>query len=171
MLCAFVKCAMVSAKRPKFLLFSTAQVRNEYLRSYLNCCTIVNLKTRKRSNTLKGSQRMGDGRIFLKNRLASLFNDDLSNEPNFGRIHLAGQCLRISGPENGLIWIWNLFQLGFIGSTWQNLCLISFAWLTVVLSVYVQVADFGGSMVLQPTILIMARPGNEYLLDPGFSCL
>jgi hypothetical protein len=29
----------------------------------------------------------------------------------------------------------------------------------------VQVADFGGSMVLQPTILIMARPGNEYLLD------
>ena len=28
-----------------------------------------------------------------------------------------------------------------------------------------QVADFGGSMVLQPTILIMARPGNEYVLD------
>ena len=30
MLCTFVKCAMVLAKRPKFLLFSTAQVRNEY---------------------------------------------------------------------------------------------------------------------------------------------
>jgi hypothetical protein len=35
---------------------------------------------------------MGDGRIFPKNRRASLFNDDLWNEPNFGRIHLAGQC-------------------------------------------------------------------------------
>jgi len=29
---------------------------------------------------------MGGGRIFLKT-----FNDELSNEPNFGRIHLAGQ--------------------------------------------------------------------------------
>jgi hypothetical protein len=28
----------------------------------------------------------------LKNHSASLFNDDLSNEPNFGQIHLAGQC-------------------------------------------------------------------------------
>ncbi len=36
---------------------------------------------------------MGGGQIFLKNRRASLFNDDLSNEPNFGRIHLAGQYL------------------------------------------------------------------------------
>ena len=36
------KYAMVLAKRPQLLLFSTAQVRNEYLRSYLNCCTIVN---------------------------------------------------------------------------------------------------------------------------------
>ncbi len=35
----------------------------------------------------------------------------------------------------------------------------------------VQVADFGGSMVLQPTILIMVRPGNEYLLGPGFSSI
>ncbi len=30
---------------------------------------------------------------FSKNLLASLFNDDLLNEPNFGRIHLAGQYL------------------------------------------------------------------------------
>jgi hypothetical protein len=30
MLCTFVKCAMVLAKRSQFLLFSTAQVRNEY---------------------------------------------------------------------------------------------------------------------------------------------
>ncbi len=40
--------------------------------------------------TLKGSHSMRDGRIFLKDFLTSLFNDDLSNKPNFGRIHLAG---------------------------------------------------------------------------------
>jgi hypothetical protein len=36
---------------------------------------------------------MGDVRIFLKNRHDSNFNKDLSNVPNFGRIHLAGQYL------------------------------------------------------------------------------
>jgi hypothetical protein len=36
---------------------------------------------------------MGGGRIFLKTYRASLFNEDLWNEPNFGRIHLAGQYL------------------------------------------------------------------------------
>ncbi len=36
---------------------------------------------------------MGGERIFLKTFRASLFNEDLSNEPNFGRIHLAGQYL------------------------------------------------------------------------------
>jgi hypothetical protein len=81
------------SKTPSISYFSTAQVHNEYLHSYLNCCTIVNWKTMKRSNTLKGSQRMEGGRIFLKNPRACLFNDDLSNEPNFGRIHLAGQYL------------------------------------------------------------------------------
>jgi hypothetical protein len=34
---------------------------------------------------------MGGGQIFLKNHCAALFNEDLSNEPNFVRIHLAGQ--------------------------------------------------------------------------------
>jgi hypothetical protein len=34
---------------------------------------------------------MGDERIFLKILRASLFIEDLSNEPYFGRIHLAGQ--------------------------------------------------------------------------------
>jgi hypothetical protein len=46
--------------------------------SYLNCCT-----TRRRSNTLKGSQRIWGGQIFLKTFHTSLFNEDLSNEPNF----------------------------------------------------------------------------------------
>ncbi len=37
---------------------------------------------------------MGGGRIFLKNlRDTPLINKDLSNEPNFGRIDLAGQYL------------------------------------------------------------------------------
>ncbi len=30
---------------------------------------------------------------FFKNLSRSLVNEDLSNEPNFGRIHLAGQYL------------------------------------------------------------------------------
>ncbi len=34
---------------------------------------------------MKGSQRMGGGRIFLKTFHSSPFKDDLSNEPNFGR--------------------------------------------------------------------------------------
>jgi hypothetical protein len=36
---------------------------------------------------------MGARRIFGKIFLASLFNEDLWNEPNYGRIHLAGQYL------------------------------------------------------------------------------
>jgi hypothetical protein len=36
---------------------------------------------------------MWGGRIFLKTLRAKLFNANLSNEPNFGRIHLAGQYL------------------------------------------------------------------------------
>ncbi len=37
---------------------------------------------------------MGGGRIFLKSLRDTCFNKDLSNEPNFGRIHLAGQYLK-----------------------------------------------------------------------------
>jgi hypothetical protein len=36
---------------------------------------------------------MMGGRIFLKTFRTSSFNDELSNDPNFGRIHLAGQYL------------------------------------------------------------------------------
>ncbi len=39
--------------------------------------------------TLKGSQRIGDGWIFLKTLRAFLFNNDLSNEPNFSRIYIS----------------------------------------------------------------------------------
>jgi hypothetical protein len=37
----------------------------------------------------------GDGRTFSKNLCASLFNDDLLNEPNFGQTHIAGQYLLV----------------------------------------------------------------------------
>jgi hypothetical protein len=69
------------------------QVRNEYLRSYLNWWHNWQLKNRRHSHTLKGSHSMGDGRIFLKTRRDASFNKDLSNEPNFHWIHLAGQYL------------------------------------------------------------------------------
>ncbi len=36
---------------------------------------------------------MGNGRIFLKSLGDASFNKDLSNEPNFERIHLTGQYL------------------------------------------------------------------------------
>jgi hypothetical protein len=36
---------------------------------------------------------MGGGRIYLKNLRDTAFNKNLLNEPNFGRINLAGQYL------------------------------------------------------------------------------
>ncbi len=45
---------------------------------------------------------MGGGRIFLKTFRASLFIDDLSNEPNFGRNHLAGQYVPLMGEKRAL---------------------------------------------------------------------
>ncbi len=41
----------------------------------------------------EGLSEDGGRWIFLKTFRASHFNEDLSNEPNFGRIHLAGQYL------------------------------------------------------------------------------
>ncbi len=72
MLRAFVKYAVVLAKLPQCLLFLTVKGGINILQSHLNCSTIVNWKTRKRTYTLKGSQRMGSGWIFLKTFRASL---------------------------------------------------------------------------------------------------
>ncbi len=69
------------------------QVRSEYLHSYLNWLLNWQLKNRRRSHALKGSHSMGDRRIFLKTGRGASFNKDLSNEPNFEQIHLAGQYL------------------------------------------------------------------------------
>ncbi len=76
-----------------FQLKKVNQVRSEYLRSYLNWLHNWQLKSRRRSHALKGSHSMGDGRILLKLRRDDSFKKVLSNEPNFGRIHLAGQYL------------------------------------------------------------------------------
>ncbi len=85
---------MVLKKRLYFFYFQwqkVDQLRSEYLRSYLNWLHNWQLKSRRRSHTLKGSHSMGDGRIFLKTGRNASFN--LSNEPNFDQIHLAGQYL------------------------------------------------------------------------------
>jgi hypothetical protein len=46
-----------------------------------------------RLGTFKGLSQHWERVEFSKNLRASPFNDDLENEPNFGRIHLAGQYL------------------------------------------------------------------------------
>ncbi len=45
------------------------------------------------SESLKGSHRMGDGRIFQKIPAPLSFIKAFLNESNFGRVHLAGQYL------------------------------------------------------------------------------
>jgi hypothetical protein len=69
------------------------QVRNEYSPQTYKLLHNCHLKKRRRSNTLNGSQRMGGGQIFLKTFRTSLLYEDLSTEPNFGRIHRARKYL------------------------------------------------------------------------------
>jgi hypothetical protein len=68
-------------------------VRKEYSPQLSKLLYYWQVKNKKCSNTLKGSWRMGGGRIFLKSLYDTSFNKDLSNEPNLGRIRLAGQYL------------------------------------------------------------------------------
>jgi hypothetical protein len=87
---------MMLKKRLNFFYFQwqkVDQVRSEYLRSYLNWLYNWQLKSSRRSDALKGSHSMGDGQILLKPRRDNSFKKVLSNEPNFGRIHLAWQYL------------------------------------------------------------------------------
>jgi hypothetical protein len=69
------------------------QVGNEYSPQLSELMAYWQVKNRRRSHTLKGSHSMGDGRIFLKTGRDASFIKDLSNEPNFDWIHLAGQYL------------------------------------------------------------------------------
>jgi hypothetical protein len=43
---------------------------------------------------LQGSHSVGDSWIFLKSLRDTSFNKDLSNDPTFGRIHVAGQYFK-----------------------------------------------------------------------------
>ena len=79
MLRTFVNCEMVLKKRLNFFYFQwekVDQVRSEYLRSYLNWLHNWQLKSRRRSQALKGSHSMGDERIFLKTGRDADFNKD-----------------------------------------------------------------------------------------------
>ncbi len=120
MLRAFVNCAMMLKKRLNFFYFQwqkVDQVRSEYLRSYLNWLHNWQLKSTRRSHTLKGSQSMGDGRTLLKPGRDDSFKKVLSNEPNFSRIHLAGQYLLGKlFKEN-----WLLIEYGYIIYIWTEL--------------------------------------------------
>jgi hypothetical protein len=87
---------MVLKKRLNFFYFQwkkANQVRSEYLRSYLNWLHDRQLKSTRRSHTLKGSHEIRDGWILLEHPRDDSFKKDLSNEPDFGMIHLAGQYL------------------------------------------------------------------------------
>ncbi len=56
----------------------------------------MTIQYRKTSETFldfKDFHRMGGGRIFSENLRASLFNEDLLNEPQFDWIHLTGPYL------------------------------------------------------------------------------
>ncbi len=83
-------------KRLNFFFFQwpkVDQVSKNILCSYLNWWHNWQLKNRRRSHTLKGSHSMGERQTFLISCCNASFNKDLSNEPNFDRIHLAGQYL------------------------------------------------------------------------------
>jgi hypothetical protein len=96
MLRAFVNCTVVLKKSLNFFFFQGSkvdQVRSEYSPQLSKLMAKLAFESRRRSHTLKGSHSMGDGRIFLKTSRDVFFNKVLSNEPTFGRIHLAGQYL------------------------------------------------------------------------------
>jgi hypothetical protein len=64
---------------------------------------IANSCTTWSEEIFKGLSQDGGRADFSKNLRASIFNKGLSNEPNFGRIHLAGQYLVINGFLGSLV--------------------------------------------------------------------
>jgi hypothetical protein len=82
---------------PQFLLFSIAiggPSANEYSPQLSNLLYNCKLKNKEALQYFEGLSEDGGRAGFLKTFCASLFND-LSNESNFSRIHLAGQYLQI----------------------------------------------------------------------------
>ncbi len=66
---------------------------NEYSPQLSKLLCNWQFKNKEALQYFEGLSKDRGGRIFLKTFRASLFNEDLSNEPNYGRIHLAGQYL------------------------------------------------------------------------------
>jgi hypothetical protein len=69
------------------------QMRNEYSPQLSKLLYNCKLKNKEAHSYFKGLSEDGGWADFLKNLCDTSFNKDLSNEPNFGRIHLAGQYL------------------------------------------------------------------------------
>jgi hypothetical protein len=82
--------AMVLTKRLYFLIFQLSKAG--YCTQH-NSLPNWQLKNKRRSNILHGSQRMGGGQNPQEYLPASPFNKDQSNETTFSPFHLAGQNL------------------------------------------------------------------------------
>ena len=80
---------MVLTKRLNFLI----QVRNEYSPQPSKLLYNCQFKNKEALSNSKKLSEDGGRADFLKNLLDTTFNKDLSNEPNFGRIQIAGQYL------------------------------------------------------------------------------
>jgi hypothetical protein len=68
-------------------------------RRHLNWLPNWQLKSRRRSNTLKGSQRMGGRQNYLKNLRTSSFNKDLSNETKCWDVYKVGLVEKVKEKE------------------------------------------------------------------------
>ncbi len=79
-------------KKPKEKTPPILTARWMFIPALANCFQIANSCTIW-SYSFKGLSLQGGREDFSQNLGTSLFNGDLSDEPNFGRIHLAGQCL------------------------------------------------------------------------------
>ncbi len=79
-------------KKPKTKMPPIPSARWIFIPALENCFQIANSCTIW-SYSFKGLSQQGGREDFSQNLGTSLFNDDLSNEPNFIRIHLAGQYL------------------------------------------------------------------------------
>jgi hypothetical protein len=66
---------------------------NEYSPQLSKLLYNCKLKNKEAHSYFKGLSEDGGGADFLKSLRDTSFNKDLSNEPNFGRIHLAEQYL------------------------------------------------------------------------------
>jgi hypothetical protein len=75
-------------------------MRNEYSLQLSKLLYNCKLKNKEAHLYFKGLSEDGGGRIFLKSLRNTSFKKDLSNEPNFRRIHLAGQTVPLRSSSN-----------------------------------------------------------------------